>query len=133
MYNAGKNHVQGHSYELNFQCTNNIAEYEALLLGLQFLKILGAKRILVHGDSELVIKQVKGQYAAKNPRLRAYINVVLDFLRTFDEYDLVVIPKNQIFLANSLAFLVSTCQLSHRNRQYIIEVKHHPFVPDNMR
>jgi len=61
--NYGDNYVQGHSYKLNFNCTNNIAEYEALLLGLQLLKKLGAKNIVVQGDSELIIKQIKGEYA----------------------------------------------------------------------
>ena len=64
--NAGNNHLEGHSFKLNFQCTNNI--YEALLLGLQLLKKLGAKRIYVHGDFELIIKHINGEYAAKHPR-----------------------------------------------------------------
>ena len=43
------------SYKLTFECTNNVAEYEDLLLGLHALKYLGAQRIRVLGDSELVI------------------------------------------------------------------------------
>ena len=43
------------SYKLTFECTNNVAEYEALLLGLHALKFLGAQRIRVLGDSKLVI------------------------------------------------------------------------------
>ena len=50
---------EGHSYKLDFQCTNNIAEYEALLLGLQLLKNIGAKRISVQGGSELIIRKIK--------------------------------------------------------------------------
>lgn len=126
--------VQGtHSYKLNFHCTNNIAEYEALLLGLKLLKKLGAKSIVVHGDSKLIIKQIKGEYVANHPRLRNYKNVVLDFLRTFEEYDLSIIPSNQNILANGLAFLDSTCQMPHPNKQYTMEVKHRPVVLDNMR
>ena len=63
---------QGYSYKLDFPCTNNIVEYEALLLGLHLLKKLEAKRISVLGDSELIIRQIKGEYSAKNPRLREY-------------------------------------------------------------
>ena len=58
------------------------------------MKKLGAKRIYVHGDSELIIKQIKGEYFAKHHRLRAYIISMLDFQHTFVEYDLVVIPRN---------------------------------------
>jgi hypothetical protein len=43
------------SYKLSFDCTNNMAEYKALILGLKTLKELGARRIVVHGDFELVI------------------------------------------------------------------------------
>jgi len=57
------------SYKLAFDCSNNEAEYEALITRLKILKKLNAKRISVYGDFELVIKQVKGEYQAKNPRM----------------------------------------------------------------
>jgi len=81
--NTRNNHAEGHLDRLNFQCTNNIAEYEALILILQLLKKLGAKRISIQGDAELIIKQIKGEYSAKYPRMRAYRNVVIDFLEIF--------------------------------------------------
>ena len=68
------------SYKLTFDCRNNMVEYEALILGLRTLKELGAKRIVVHGDSKLVINQVKGIYQSKHLKLRAYRNLVLDLL-----------------------------------------------------
>ena len=67
------------SYKLAFECSNNEAEYEALIAGLKILIMLNAKRISVYGDSELVIKQVRGEYQVKHPRMRAYHNVVLGF------------------------------------------------------
>ena len=71
------------AYKLAFDCSNNEAEYEALIVGLKILKKLKVKRISVYGDSELIIKQVKGEYQDKHPRLRAYRNAVLDILKTF--------------------------------------------------
>ena len=106
IHNTKNNHIEWHSYRLNFQCSNNIAEYEALLLGLHLLKKLGAKRIKFHGDSELIIRQVNGEYSAKHPILRAYRNDVMDLLKTFDEFQLVFVPRNQNVLANGLAFLL---------------------------
>lgn len=50
------------SYKLNFKCTNNMVEYEALILGLKALKDLQVQRIEIQGDSELIIKQVQGSY-----------------------------------------------------------------------
>jgi ribonuclease HI len=132
--NSKARYTESHSYKLNFQCTNNIAEYEALMLGLKLLKNLGAKRISIRGDSELIIKQIKGEYSAKHPRLRAYINVVLDFLQCFTEYDLQVIPRGQNILVDGLATSAATCKIPfHPNRQYTVEVKCRPVVPDNIR
>jgi ribonuclease HI len=88
LHNHRTRYLENHSYKLNFQCTNNIAEYEALMLGLKLLKRVGAKQIMVRGDSELIIKQIKGEYVVKHPRLRSYRNVVLDALRCFNEFDL---------------------------------------------
>ena len=50
------------SYKFYFSCTNNIAEYEALLLGLHILKKMQAKGVYIYGDSELVLRQVIGTY-----------------------------------------------------------------------
>ena len=44
------------SYKLYFSCTNNIAEYEALILGLQILKKMQAKKVYIYGDYELVLR-----------------------------------------------------------------------------
>ena len=48
---------------------------------------------MVRGDSELIIKQIKGEYVAKHPCLRAYRNVALDALKCFNEVDLQVMPR----------------------------------------
>ena len=58
IYNLENNHSEGHAYRLNFKCTNNMVEYEELILGLKLVRNLGAKRVSVMGDSELVIKQI---------------------------------------------------------------------------
>jgi ribonuclease HI len=134
LHNHRNRYSENHSYKLNFQCTNNIAEYEALMLGLKLLKKVGAKQIMVRGDSELIIKQIKGEYAAKHPRLRAYRNVVLDALRCFTEVDLQVMPRGQNILADGLATSAATCKIPFcPTRPYTVEVKCRPTVPDNIR
>ena len=65
-------HSEGHDFRLNFKCTNNMAEYEALILGLQIIRKKGGKKIMVLGDSELVIKQINVDYSFHNPRLAKY-------------------------------------------------------------
>eukprot|EP00253_Pinus_taeda_P009965 PITA_09965 len=108
--NKGVSNVRVCSYKLAFDCSNNEAEYEALIAGLKIFKKLNAKRILVYGDFELVIKQVKGEYQAKHPRMRAYRNVVLDILRLFPDYTLTCVPRAQNVIVDSLATAASKYQ-----------------------
>jgi ribonuclease HI len=134
LHNYRTRYSENHSYKLNFQFTNNIAEYEALMLGLKLLKRVGAKQIMVRGDSELIIKQIKGEYASKHPHLRAYRNVVLDALRCFTEVDLQVMPRGQNILADRLATSVATCKIPFcSTHPYTVEAKCRPIVPDNIR
>jgi ribonuclease HI len=60
------------SYKLEFEATNNVAEYEALILGLRAAREMGIQEIAVFGDAELVVHQVRSSYQAKHPRLRSY-------------------------------------------------------------
>src|SRR3954451_6936063 len=50
--------------------TNNVAEYKALITALQKAKELGAKDIVIRGDSELIIKQMRGEYRVKHPDMK---------------------------------------------------------------
>jgi hypothetical protein len=64
------------SYNLEFETTNNVAEYEALVLGLRSSKDVKIEELTFFGDVELIVHQVKNMYQAKHPRLRAYKNEV---------------------------------------------------------
>jgi ribonuclease HI len=127
--NPAKIRTKLFSYKITFDCTNNMAKYEALVLGLKTLKEFGSRRIVVHGDSKLVINQVKGIYQYKHPRLRAYRNLVLDLLEEFSENNLSVIPRGENQIVDALVFKI----LSFPNKKYEIEVKHRPEVPDNIK
>jgi hypothetical protein len=63
--------------------TNNQAEYEALLQGLQYLREAGAVSVEVYGDSELVIKQLNGQYECRSDALRSYYEECREILKSF--------------------------------------------------
>ena len=60
------------AYKPYFPYSNNEAKYEALLVGLKVAKRFGIKKLKIFGDSELVIKQVGGNYGVKNPNLATY-------------------------------------------------------------
>ena len=80
IHNMKNHHAQGHAYMLNFRCTNNMDEYEALLLGLKLIKSLGETKISILGDSDLTIQQMKGNFVTNYLRLRAYRGQPLKYL-----------------------------------------------------
>lgn len=122
------------SYKFCFNCTNNMDEYEALLLGLQILKKMQAMKVYIYGDSELVLRQVMGTYQAKHPRMRNYRNLVLDILKCFQEYQIFVIPRSQNMVADTFAVAASTFKISlHPHDKYKIKMKHRPTVLDNIK
>lgn len=131
LHNTESDYADSHAFKMDFKCTNNVVEYEALILGLNLLKRLGARRIAVHGDSEIVIKQVNKEYTTKHPRLRAYRNDAMDLLKTFIEYELVFVPRSQNIVANGLACITSSYQKSPSDKKIIIQTKYRPAVPDN--
>ena len=83
------------SLKLVFQVTNNIAEYEALLLGLHAAKDRGIKNLKVFGDANLIIQQVNKTFQAKHPRLRAYRDEVWKVKDFFDFFYISYIPRAQ--------------------------------------
>ena len=60
------------SFKLGFSCSNNAAEYEAYLTGLTIAFSIGVKHMRVLGDSNLVVSQVKGDFALREQSLAAY-------------------------------------------------------------
>jgi ribonuclease HI len=82
--------------------TNNVAEYRALLLGLERARELGAAEVEVVGDSELIAKQVKGLYKVKNEAMRALHREAMAALRGFDRWSIRTVPRAQNAQADAL-------------------------------
>ena len=68
--------------------TNNIAEYSALICALQEALILKAEKVHITTDSELVFKQVTGQYKVKHPVLKPLFDQVLQLIKGFKDVEL---------------------------------------------
>ena len=82
--------------------TNNVAEYRALLLGLERARALGADEVEVVGDSELIAKQLQGAYKVKNDALRALHAQASTALRAFDGWSLRTVPRERNARADAL-------------------------------
>ena len=70
------------------EATNNVAEYRAVLLGLELARELGARTVEVVNDSELVARQVGGQYRVKNAALRPLFEETMAALRRFNAWSM---------------------------------------------
>jgi ribonuclease HI len=82
--------------------TNNVAEYRALLLGLERARALGATQVEVVNDSELVAKQVNGIYKVKHPDMRPLHGEALEALRHFRRWTVRSVPRAQNADADAL-------------------------------
>ena len=76
------------SCRLEFECTNNTAEYEALVQGLKKTIEIKVKNMKVYGDSEIVVKQIRNKIHYISPHLKAYQNQVWYFLINFHTFKL---------------------------------------------
>ena len=83
--------------------TNNVAEYEGLLLGLRWARAHGAREVEVRADSQLLIRQLEGSYAVKNEVLRRLHAEAFALLRAFDKYELVHVPREDNVLADEMS------------------------------
>ena len=84
------------------EATNNVAEYRGLLLGLQRARELGATEVEVVNDSELVAKQVNGEYKVKSPEMAALHEQALRELEEFDAWSIRSVPRAQNAAADAL-------------------------------
>ena len=75
--------------------TNNVAEYRALLRGIERATELGASELELVGDSELVVKQVRGEYKVKDPNLKALHAQVRSALAGVDSWRIRNVPREQ--------------------------------------
>ena len=75
--------------------TNNVAEYQGLLLGLRRAHELGAEELEVIADSELMIRQLSGAYQVRAPALRELHSEALSLLKAFRKVKLVHVPRAQ--------------------------------------
>ena len=85
------------------RATNNQAEYEALIAALEAAREYGYEEVHVRGDSELIVKQVRGEYDTNNPELRERRVTVHELLSTFEEWTLEHVPREINSRADGLA------------------------------
>jgi ribonuclease HI len=82
--------------------TNNVAEYRAMLRGLQRAAELGAREVEVVNDSELVARQLRGVYKVKHPSMKPLYQEAMSALRGFDRWEVRSVPRAENARADAL-------------------------------
>ena len=99
---AGDGSVLARANDYIGVATNNAAEYRALLLGLERARELGAREVEVVNDSQLVARQVTGEYRVKKADLRPLHAEALAALGGFERWSIRSVPREQNVLADEL-------------------------------
>jgi ribonuclease HI len=89
--------------KLDFSCTNNIPEYEALLLGLRKLKAMGIRRAILKTDSQVISSHVDKSSKARDPKLEKYLDTVRRLEASFEGFSVKNIPRGENEHADLLA------------------------------
>ena len=85
------------------EMTNNQAEYSALIFALEEAKRLGATGVAIFADSELMVKQIMGEYKVKNEGLKPLFQQVVKALRAIGPYTIEHLPRERNKEADKLA------------------------------
>ena len=93
--------------QIHFDCTNNVAEYEALLHGLRVAKEMNIKRIHCYGDSDLVSQQVSGTWDSNDATMAAYRREVDKVAGFFSGYQVDHIDRRKNEASDALSRLGS--------------------------
>ena len=83
--------------------TNNVAEYSALIRALEEAKALGARRVEAFSDSQLLVRQMSGQYRVKHPGLKPLHLRAAELARGFEQFSFTHVPREENRDADRLA------------------------------
>ncbi|XP_012482990.1 uncharacterized protein LOC105797586 [Gossypium raimondii] len=93
--------------KLDFDCTNNMEEYEACIMGIRTTIECKIKVLEVYRDFALVIYQLKGEWETRDSKLIEYRRLVLEFIREFEGTSFCYLLQNENQMVDALASLTS--------------------------
>jgi ribonuclease HI len=110
-------------FRLDKLCSNNEAEYEALIGGLEILLELGAKDVEIKGDSKLVVKQLTKEYICVKENLIIYFATATALLKRFDRANIQHVPRIENQEANDLAQIASGYRIPEIKFNELIKIR----------
>lgn len=101
-----------HSFSLlKDECSNNEAEYEALIFGLLLALSMVVRSLRAHGDSQLIVHQINGIYEVRMPELVPYYNAARKLMDKFQHIEVLHVPRSRNAPADTLAKLAAALVL----------------------
>ncbi|XP_060217193.1 uncharacterized protein LOC132644609 [Lycium barbarum] len=113
--------VLPYSFTLTQRCSNNVAEYQALILGLEMAVDMKQLQLQVFGDSQLVINQLLGSYEVKKPELVPYHGYAQKLIGWLGDVTLQHVPRRENKKADALAALASALTLPDQTQVTICQ------------
>ncbi|GJW10796.1 E-beta-farnesene synthase [Tanacetum coccineum] len=110
-----------YALRFGFETINNEAEYEALLARLRISQEMEITSLAIFVDSQLLVNQIKGTYAAKQPTIREYLQKTKEAMKGFDNYTIEHIRRNQNTKADVLSKLASMT-FKHLTKEVLVKV-----------
>jgi ribonuclease HI len=126
--------IHNFSYRLEFSCTNNVTEFEALLLGIENAYNLGCGHLTIFGDSELVVNLVRKIYTPTNKLLKRYTQVVWALIQNLLSFNITHIKRELNSIVDRLVVFAScpTRQLLPQRPDCTFLSLYRPHLPNNV-
>ena len=125
--------MKPHSYRLEFEYTNNEAEYEALIQRLELAKYMNIKCFSIFGDSKSVVNQVKIIHGIEKCRIKVYVKKLWDLINHFYAFNITFNEREKNHCADS--FVVTTSMFTPRDLEmrntFMVLTLYKIVVPDN--
>ncbi|KAL0340262.1 UNVERIFIED_CONTAM: hypothetical protein Sradi_4543000 [Sesamum radiatum] len=109
-----------YSFTLTQNCSKNIAEYQALILGLEIVVDTKQLPLKVYGDSQLVVNQLLGHYEVKKPGLLPYYNYAKRLMGWLGDVELKRLTRKDRKQVDALAKLASTVSMTDKETRILI-------------
>jgi ribonuclease HI len=100
--------IHNFSYRLEFVCTNNVTEFETLLLGIENAYNIGCGHLSVFGDSELVVNLVRKIYSLRNKLRKRYTQTVCSLISNLLSFNIIHVKRELNSMADRLAVFVAS-------------------------
>ncbi|XP_020259051.1 uncharacterized protein LOC109835487 [Asparagus officinalis] len=113
------NHVLPRAFSLTEPCTNNVVEYNALLIGLELARELGIRHLEAYGESQLIVKQMTGEYEVRNDDLIPLHQAATKLVESFESFCIEHVLRSKNTYADALSSLAANLAQPLETTQWV--------------